>query len=94
LWLAAETSQQPISQTTWLKVTPHCNHCNHYKAHKKGLQLRRATARLLISNKQSVLGGKNKAEVYGKTAETNGLTVLQLLLEDIRLCQTSTAERI
>jgi hypothetical protein len=27
LWLA-ETSQQPISQTTWLKVTPHCNHCN------------------------------------------------------------------
>ena len=25
----AETSQQPISQTTWLKVTPHCNHCNH-----------------------------------------------------------------
>jgi len=30
LWLA-ETSQQPISQTTWLKVTPYCNHCNHYK---------------------------------------------------------------
>jgi hypothetical protein len=29
MWLA-ETSQQPISQTTWLKVTPHCNHCNHY----------------------------------------------------------------
>ena len=28
LWLA-ETSQQPISQTIWLKVTPHCNHCNH-----------------------------------------------------------------
>jgi len=28
LWLA-ETSQQPISQTTWLKVTPHCNCCNH-----------------------------------------------------------------
>jgi hypothetical protein len=26
LWLA-ETSQQPISQTTWLKVTPHCDHC-------------------------------------------------------------------
>jgi len=25
LWLA-ETSQQPISQTTWLKVNPHCNH--------------------------------------------------------------------
>jgi hypothetical protein len=25
LWLA-ETSQQPISQTTWLKVTPHCDH--------------------------------------------------------------------
>jgi hypothetical protein len=25
LWLA-ETSQQPISQTTWLKATPHCNH--------------------------------------------------------------------
>jgi hypothetical protein len=25
LWLA-ETNQQPISQTTWLKVTPHCNH--------------------------------------------------------------------
>jgi len=30
LWLA-ETSQQPISQTTWLKVTPHCNHCNSKK---------------------------------------------------------------
>ena len=30
LWLT-ETSQQPISQTTWLKVTPHCNHCYHYK---------------------------------------------------------------
>ena len=29
LWLA-KTSQQPISQTTWLKVIPHCNHCNHY----------------------------------------------------------------
>ena len=29
LWLA-ETSQQPISQTTWLKFTQHCNHCNHY----------------------------------------------------------------
>jgi hypothetical protein len=29
LWLA-ETCQQPISQTTWLKVTPHCNHCNHW----------------------------------------------------------------
>jgi len=28
LWLA-ETSQQPISQTTWLKLTPHCNQCNH-----------------------------------------------------------------
>jgi hypothetical protein len=26
LWLA-ETNQQPISQTTWLKVTPNCNHC-------------------------------------------------------------------
>ena len=25
----AKTSQHPISQTTWLKVTPHCNHCNH-----------------------------------------------------------------
>jgi hypothetical protein len=34
LWLA-ETSQQPTSQTTWLKVTPHCNHCNqsgHYNS--------------------------------------------------------------
>jgi len=29
LWLA-ETSQQPINQTTWLKVTPHCNHCFWY----------------------------------------------------------------
>ena len=29
LWLA-ETSQQPISQTTWLKVTPHCNHCTEH----------------------------------------------------------------
>jgi len=28
LWLA-ETGQQPISQTTWLQVTPHCNQCNH-----------------------------------------------------------------
>jgi len=25
----AETSQQPISQVTWLKVTPHCNLYNH-----------------------------------------------------------------
>jgi len=32
LWLA-ETSQQPISQTTWLKVTPNCNHCNHFWAY-------------------------------------------------------------
>jgi len=30
LW-QAETSQQPISQTTWLKVIPQCNHCNHYQ---------------------------------------------------------------
>jgi hypothetical protein len=22
------TSQPPITQTAWLKVTPHCNHCN------------------------------------------------------------------
>jgi hypothetical protein len=29
LWLA-ETSQQPISQTTRLKVTPHCNHAYSY----------------------------------------------------------------
>jgi hypothetical protein len=29
LWLA-ETNQQPISQTTWLKVTPHCNHCSWF----------------------------------------------------------------
>ena len=28
MWLA-ETSQQPISQTTWLKVHPQCSHCNH-----------------------------------------------------------------
>ena len=34
LWLA-ETSQQPISQTTWLKVTPHCNHCNHCEFGKR-----------------------------------------------------------
>jgi hypothetical protein len=26
LWLA-KTSHQPISQTMWLKVIPHCNHC-------------------------------------------------------------------
>jgi len=32
LWLA-ETSQQPTSQTTWLKVTPHCN---HYLSWSKG----------------------------------------------------------
>ena len=31
LW-RAETSQQPISQTTWLESTPHYNHCNHYVA--------------------------------------------------------------
>jgi len=33
LWInlcLAETSQQPISQTTWLKVTPPCNQCHHY----------------------------------------------------------------
>ena len=28
LW-PAETSQQPLSQTTWLKVILHCNNCNH-----------------------------------------------------------------
>jgi hypothetical protein len=38
LWLA-ETSQQPISQTTWLKVTPHCNHCIHYHYWKAETQL-------------------------------------------------------
>ena len=27
-------------------------------------------------------------EVYHKTAEINGFTVLQLMLEDVRLCQT------
>jgi hypothetical protein len=30
LWLA-ETSQQPISQTTWLEVTPHCNHYEYIR---------------------------------------------------------------
>ena len=34
LWLA-DTSQQPISQTTWLKVTPHCNHCNHHGQYRQ-----------------------------------------------------------
>jgi hypothetical protein len=29
LWLA-EASQQPISQTTWLKVIPHCIHCKPF----------------------------------------------------------------
>ena len=33
-------------------------------------------------------------EVYDKTAEINGFTVLQLLFEGIRLCQPSMAERI
>jgi hypothetical protein len=37
LWLA-ETSQLPISQTTWLKVTPNCNHCNHCKSSHAGLE--------------------------------------------------------
>jgi hypothetical protein len=32
LWLA-KTSQQPISQTTWLKVTPHCNHYTSRLSH-------------------------------------------------------------
>jgi hypothetical protein len=27
LWLA-EISQQLVNQTTWQKVSPHCNHCN------------------------------------------------------------------
>jgi hypothetical protein len=36
LWLA-ETSQQPISQTTWLKVTPHCNHCISQSMYKNCL---------------------------------------------------------
>jgi len=35
LWLA-ETSQQPISQTTWLKHTPHCNQCNHNSSTEVG----------------------------------------------------------
>eukprot|EP00983_Pelagomonas_calceolata_P124231 1161083-Pelagomonas_calceolata.AAC.1 len=32
LWLyfwLAETSHKPINQTTWLKVNPDCNYCNH-----------------------------------------------------------------
>ena len=40
LWICGRprpvSSQQPISQTTWLKVTPHCNHCNHL--HRWGAQ--------------------------------------------------------
>ena len=32
LWLA-ETSQQPISQTTWLKFPPHRNHTIEYNKH-------------------------------------------------------------
>ena len=36
LWLA-ETSQQPISQTTWLKA--HGNHCNHLEASVTECQL-------------------------------------------------------
>ena len=39
LWVylrLAETSQQPISQTTWLKATPHCNHCNQRHSTWKG----------------------------------------------------------
>jgi len=35
LWLA-ETSQQPISQTSWLKVAPHCNHCTQQPAPPAG----------------------------------------------------------
>jgi hypothetical protein len=42
LWLA-ETSQQPISQTTWLKVTPHCNHCNHCTRHGKATSTEKPT---------------------------------------------------
>jgi hypothetical protein len=32
-------------------------------------------------------------EVYNKTAEINGFTVLQLLFEDIRLCQIMHGRR-
>jgi hypothetical protein len=38
LWIyfrLAKTSQQPISQTTWLKVTPHCNHYAVLQCHKQ-----------------------------------------------------------
>eukprot|EP00983_Pelagomonas_calceolata_P111798 1159819-Pelagomonas_calceolata.AAC.3 len=28
-WLA-ETSHKPTSQTTWLNITPDCDHCNHW----------------------------------------------------------------
>jgi len=41
LWLA-ETSQQPTSQTTWLKITPHCNHCKHC--------MRTCLARVVLQN--------------------------------------------
>ena len=39
VWLAETPSQQPISQTTWLKVTPHCSHCNHYTPWSRGHNL-------------------------------------------------------
>ena len=46
LWLA-ETSQQPISQTTWLRVTPHCNHCERQEDTQHGFP--RAFARLVLA---------------------------------------------
>jgi len=42
-WWLAETNQQPISQTTWLKVTPHCNHCSHWKWRTSRTTLRTPT---------------------------------------------------
>jgi hypothetical protein len=52
LWLA-ETSQQPISQTTWLKVTPHCNHCKSIKLHPLGVQITKNGFSLLYARQQS-----------------------------------------
>jgi len=51
LWLA-ETSQQPISQTTWLKVTPHCNHYTIVRIRSQTLSTQTVSMKSLIGHLQ------------------------------------------
>jgi hypothetical protein len=60
LWLA-ETSQQPINQTTWLKVTPHCNH-SPLVAHNRQTLTTDFNHRLLLAQQSAADQQNNLAE--------------------------------